>query len=271
MKTFLFEFLYRIGAVRLATWWNRDCATILCYHGVTKRVARGSNDPHGLHIQVERFAKQLDYLRRHHHVISLTEFLERRQRGEELPSNCAILTFDDGYRNFLTSAIGQLQKRKLPATVFLITDRVREGDEIPGEWTPADDETYLSWSEVRSLQAQGVDFGSHTRSHRKLASLDSSEIEAELRGSQISISTRLSSDRLALAYPFGDYSTSVVEQARKLGYTCALTTDDGPNPASMDLFTLRRVLIGDNDDEAAFGVRVSGLISAISRRKRQAG
>jgi hypothetical protein len=51
----------------------------------------------------------------------------------------------------------------------------------------------------------------------------------------------------------------LAEDARKLGYACAVTTDRGQNEWDHDLFTLGRALIGNNDDQAAFAVRASGL------------
>jgi hypothetical protein len=53
--------------------------------------------------------------------------------------------------------------------------------------------------------------------------------------------------------------------ARELPYTCALTTDAGTNGPSTDLFLLRRNLIGDDDDEALFAARVSGLARLFQR------
>ena len=47
-----------------------------------------------------------------------------------------------------------------------------------------------------------------------------------------------------------------------------MTTDRGINESGHDRFTLGRTLIGDNDDEASFAVRVSGvrwwLVLAVS-------
>lgn len=62
-----------------------------------------------------------------------------------------------------------------------------------------------------------------------------------------------------LSYPKGEYSSLLAEEARKLGYSCALTTDRGQNELGHDLFTLGRTLIGNRDDQASFAVRVSGL------------
>ena len=65
----------------------------------------------------------------------------------------------------------------------------------------------------------------------------------------------------------------LAEDARKLGYACAVTTDRGQNELEHDLFTLGRTLIGNNDDQASFAVRVSGvrwwLVSLFRRSGRQ--
>ena len=244
---------------------------ILCYHGVTKRAERSPNDKYGLHVRVDRFMKHLDHLQRHYHVISLREFVDASRANRRLPPHSVVLTFDDGYRNFLTVAASSLAERNLPASVFLITDSVRndQSDGPPREWAAADDEAFLSWAEVRYLREQrGVDFGSHTCSHHKLSTLSTEEAEKEMQGSQAAIAAQLNASDFALAYPYGDYSPFVVEQARAMGYSCALTTDDGANLPTANMYALRRTLVGDDDDEATFAVRVSGLVAAISRRRR---
>jgi len=124
MKRIFFTVLHKFQLTRLAAWWNRKRVIILCYHGVTERLNRHPNDPAGLHIRADRFEAQLDHLRRHYRVISLTEFLEARRTNTPLPRKSVVLTFDDGYRNFLTGALPRLAAREMPASVFLITDRI---------------------------------------------------------------------------------------------------------------------------------------------------
>lgn len=270
MKKLLFAFLYRTRAVRLASWWNKRQVVILCYHGVTKRAERSSQDKHGLHVRVDRFVMHLDHLQRYYHVIPLREFVDASVANRPLPPHSVILTFDDGYRNFLTVAASSLAERGLPASVFLITDLVRNDQPDPSRnWAAEDDETFLSWAEVRDLREQeGFDFGSHTCSHLKLSTLPAEEAEKEMRRSQAAIVAQLNASDFALAYPYGDYSALVAERARDIGYSCALTTEDGPNPQTANIYTLRRTLVGDDDDEATFAVRVSGLVASISRRRR---
>ena len=46
-----------------------------------------------------------------------------------------------------------------------------------------------------------------------------------------------------------------------------MTTDAGANDPDMNLFLLRRVLVGDDDDIPAFAARVSGLTALLAKAK----
>lgn len=262
MKKFLFAFLHALRLTSLAAWWYRKRVVFLCYHGVTKRPSRSPDDPQALHVNHLRFAAHLDYLQRHYRVISLSDYLSANLTQSSLPKYCVVLTFDDGFRNFVTAAAPLLAERRMPATVFIITDRASDDldEEKSGAWTPEDDKKHLTWDEARELSAtQQIEFGSHTCSHSGLLTLSQENIQRELLYSHNELVAQLSIDLPALSYPKGQYSKLLAEDARKLGYACAVTSDRGPNELDHDLFTLGRTLIGDNDNIASFAVRVSGL------------
>lgn len=262
MKKVLFGLLFRLGVTRFAAWWNRRRVVVLCYHGVTARPTRGPNDPKGLHVNRDRFAAHLAFLKRHYNLISLSDYLSAREAGHRLPNYSAVLTFDDGFRNFLTVATPLLTERRIPATVFLITDNAgrENGCKRDLKWSPEDDQRYLSWSEALILKEKyGFEFGSHTCSHSRLLTLSPDDTERELLHSFNDLITNLAVDKPTLSYPKGEYSQLLAADARKLGYACAVTTDRGNNQMDCDLFTLGRTLVGDNDDQASFAVRVSGL------------
>jgi peptidoglycan/xylan/chitin deacetylase (PgdA/CDA1 family) len=266
MKRGFFSLLQKLRITRLAAWWNRQRVVILCYHGVTERSKRHPSDAHGLHIRADRFEKQLDYLRRNYKVISLAEFVKACQNKAPLPDYSVVLTFDDGYRNFLTCALPRLAARNMHVSIFLITDRIQSNNQSQlNKWSESDDERFLSWEEVKTLQQHGVEIGSHTCSHRKLSEIVPVEAERELLASHQTIAARLSQPTMPLAFPYGSYSDATIAMTRKLPYTCALTTDAGTNGHATDLFLLRRNLIGDDDDEALFAARVSGLTTLFQR------
>lgn len=267
MKKALFTLLYVTGVTRLAAWCYRKRVVFLCYHGVTGLPARSPNDPKGLHVNHLRFRQHLEFLRSHYHVISLSGYIEAQQDGKSLPYYSAVLTFDDGFRNFLTAAAPLLAQHEMPATVFLVTDKANDNGcpRLPDEWTPADDERYLSWTEAKELkQKQNVEFGSHTCSHSGLLTLSTPEAQRELLQSYKELVSNLGVETAILAYPKGQYSRVIADEARKAGYEGAVTTDRGRNEADHDPFTLGRTLIGDDDDVASFAVRVSGLRSWLT-------
>jgi peptidoglycan/xylan/chitin deacetylase (PgdA/CDA1 family) len=261
LKRLFFSISHKTRFTRFVAWLNCKNAMILCYHGVTQAKHPNAN---GLHLRAARFVDQLDYLKRHYRVLALREYLLLRKTGSRVPSYSVILTFDDGFRNFLTAAAPKLVEREMPATVFLITDRIRNERSsalVFPDWEPAHDESCLSWDEVRMLRERvGIDFGSHTCSHRRLSAIRAEEAEQEMRKSLAEITKRLSIEDVSLAYPYGDRSEKVRELARSSGYVAGLTTDEGTNGPDRNIFELRRTLIGDDDDEAAFAARVSGLV-----------
>lgn len=262
MKKILFSLLYFADITRFAAWWHRERVVFLCYHGVTKHPTRSPNDPKGLHVNHLRFKKHLQFLESHYRVISLSDYIKARADRRSLPPYCVVLTFDDGFRNFLTVAAPLLSKHQMPATVFLVTDNASESSQqiLTNEWTADDDRSYLSWKDANYLKEKHkIEFGSHTCSHSGLLTLTLEEAKRELLHSYEQLISNLTVEAPVLSYPKGQYSPVLANEARNVGYAAAVTTDRGRNEADHDLFTLGRTLIGDDDDLPSFAVRVSGL------------
>lgn len=265
MKRLVFYILYVSGIARISAWLNRRRVMILCYHGVTERAARDPKDVWGLHVRQDRFVQQLEFLNRNYRVLSLREYVDLRRSGKPLPDYSVVLTFDDGYRNFLSAAAPRLLAAKIPACTFVITDRVSETNSKSHDWSDGDDETYLSWPEILELKENGFDFGSHTCSHPELPRLSENRVSEELSRSRQQLVRKLEMDGVSLAYPFGLFDDHVASQTEAAGYACAVTTDAGFNDSKTDLYKLKRTLIGDDDDIPAFATRVSGLTRWLSR------
>src|SRR5687768_14113742 len=187
LKKLAFGILYWTGIVRFIAWLNRERVVVLCYHGVTQRHARAATDRFGLHVREDHFRTQLDYLLRNYRVIPFRDYLRARVEALKLPDYSAVITFDDGYRNFYTAAAPLLESYKMPALMFLISERVVDDGVRSADWTETDDQEYLSWLEAAELIKRGFEFGSHTRSHRKLPQLSADEVENELIDSKTAI------------------------------------------------------------------------------------
>lgn len=260
MKKHLFAFLYATGVCRLVAWANRTEVPILCYHSVTKR-KHLPPDPFKLHLKLELFRKQLDHLQSNYQVISLSDFIRARREKTPLPPHSVVLTFDDGFRNFSTVVAPELLKRGLTVTCFLVIDKTSASDncQLNAQWALQDDETFLSWDEVKTLAMEGMEFGSHSCSHSILSNLSLEAAQRELQESRAALLTYLGHDNIAFSYPHGRSSEAVGQLAESLGYSCALTTALGRNGNNSNLFALRRTVVAGDDDVPIFAARVSGL------------
>ncbi|HEY6231667.1 MAG TPA: polysaccharide deacetylase family protein [Pyrinomonadaceae bacterium] len=250
-------FLYLTGATAFAFWWHRREVVILNYHGISENGGELQSDPLDLNVSLENFRSQLEYLRVRHNVISLREFLSARLEGKPLPDYSVVLTFDDGYRDFLNVA-PLLAKERLPATLFLVTDLIRESS----NGSDSNHANRLSWAEVKALDDQGIfDFGSHTCSHPSLTSLTAETLDYELRASLKAIQSRVKNVAPALAYPNGAYSNIPVSAVASIGYKCGLTIDPGSNSSGTNAYALRRQTIHGSDDKRMFAARLSCVTS----------
>lgn len=91
-----------------------------------------------------------------------------------------------------------------------------------------DRKVFLDVEDVRSLKAQGVRFGSHSRSHRALASCDGSQLEAEIEDNRSFLQDRLQITSRHFALPFGKkahYTAAVLEALGRHGYEYVYTTN----------------------------------------------
>jgi peptidoglycan/xylan/chitin deacetylase (PgdA/CDA1 family) len=261
MKKLLFALLRSTRVISVIAWLNRKRVPILCYHSVTDGAEAVQPDPHKQHIPLHLFLQHLDYLEKKHNVVSLPEFQKATRERRALPNYSVVLTFDDGFEDFYKVVAPHLDRRKLPATVFVITDRA-DGCVV------SNGESFLSWGKIRKLASSGIDIGSHTCSHPYLPDLSLQDVTKELSESQAAIRSQLGQAQVSLSYPYGQVSESISRLAKSIGYSCAIASDAGPNGQNANLYELSRTVIASDDDIATFSARVSGLTWWISRGRR---
>ena len=109
---------------------------------------------------------------------------------------------------------------------------------------PTADYAAMTWDQAVRLDAQLVEFGSHTCTHPVLSRCGIEELTYELRQSRRVLSARLGRNIDTFAYPHGepaDYDERAMEAVKAAGYRCAGVSYGGPLRGHADLFQLTRL------------------------------
>jgi peptidoglycan/xylan/chitin deacetylase (PgdA/CDA1 family) len=103
----------------------RSRTLILTYHGV----ARDTVESYVTRQSVESatFDAQLAWLSRHYRFLRLADLVCSLEERATPPERGVVITFDDGLRNVLRSALPTLRKHGAPSTVFVCSDCVGHG------------------------------------------------------------------------------------------------------------------------------------------------
>lgn len=207
--------------------------SILMYHSV----ADHSDDPYS--VSVNAFREQMSWLSAHGFgIVPLSFLLQSIQaRDHRKLRKKVVITFDDGYQDFLTNALPILLDHKAPATVFLVTDMIggRASWNEFGTHLPL-----MSENEVRYIKAQGISLGSHTATHANLKLLAHEGLQRQLRDSRDQLS-RLSETFYAFSYPWGQWSHQIVDAIKAAGFECALAVGEQTSLTVANIYCLPRI------------------------------
>jgi peptidoglycan/xylan/chitin deacetylase (PgdA/CDA1 family) len=119
----------------------------------------------------------------------------------------------------------------------------------------------LSWNQVRTLAAMGIEIGCHTVSHPILSQLPPAQQAEEIAGARDRLRQEVGEAPTAFAYPNGsadDFTPDTCEALRDAGFAVACTTLRGANRPGCDLLRLRRIGVG-RDPGFVLAARLSGL------------
>ncbi len=157
-----------------------------------------------------------------------------------------VLTFDDAYDDFYTEAFPVLQRHGLDATVFVVVDRIGQTN-LWDQSGGGPRRSLLALSQIRELQRQGVQFGSHTLTHPMLTRLSDRELDRELGDSRRKLEDLLGVEVRSIAYPWGGVDGRVRAAAARAGYQVGMTTEDGMNRFE-DPLALKRTNVCEIDN-----------------------
>jgi peptidoglycan/xylan/chitin deacetylase (PgdA/CDA1 family) len=214
---------------------------VLMYHYI--RVNPNPYDRLGYNLSVTPadFATQMDWLARNgYHPITFSDLHSYLNGQLGLPSRPVILTFDDGYADFYTTALPVLRAHDFSAVAYVVSGFVGR----PG---------YMTAAQVLEADRSGIEIGAHTVDHADLAKQSPDGLRYQLTASKASLEQLLGHPVLSLCYPSGKFNPTVATAAENAGYRDATTTRWGSfrTLASRYIWDRLRISGGETLDQFA--------------------
>ena len=179
----------------------------LMYHHI--RELSDNADLNAYSVTPEALVQQLNWLQDNgYHTVTVAQIDAYLKYGVPLPSKPINLRFDDGWANQLFAA-QELKKRGMTATFYIIT----QAHTFP----------YMTQAQVKQLDTEGFEIGSHTRNHPFLTRNTAAFDWEQIKGSKDDLEKLLGHPVLAFAYPYGDHNPAVDKQVQQAGYSEAVT------------------------------------------------
>jgi peptidoglycan/xylan/chitin deacetylase (PgdA/CDA1 family) len=254
-----------------------DRLPILMYHSISNRQER--THPYYRTVTApEVFAQQMQYLHENEYsTLGLAEAVKWLEVPRSDGRRPVVITFDDGFQDFYTTAFPILSRHGFGAIMFLPTAYI-------GNVAQAFKETdCLTWRQVRELRASGIEFGSHTVSHPQLTTLVAADAEREVRASKDTIEQELGCTVKSFAYPyaFPEMNRRFITRLRgfleQAGYENGVSTIIGTADGTGDRFFMKRLPVNTCDDNSLLKAKLEGgydwlhaaqyLAKLTSRRK----
>jgi peptidoglycan/xylan/chitin deacetylase (PgdA/CDA1 family) len=275
---------YYCGFYRLWLRWHRSrgFVCVLGLHRVLESGVVTVSHP-AILLQKNTFASLLQFLEKDFAFVRLLDWLDQTT-ALTARAEC-IVTFDDGWADNYLMAWPMLRERRIPATIFLSTDYIdtnkmfwverfrasrSEDPEVDnliesykrmpaaerelalqGKLTQTSElpstDAMLTWSQVREMCKDGIEFGSHTHTHPLLSHEDQTTAEQEIVIPRDVLREQAGIRVRTFAYPNGDWNHAVRSAVERNGYECAFTTRSRWYRRGEDRFAIPRILLHEGN------------------------
>jgi len=150
------------------------------------------------------------------------------------------ITFDDGFKNNLVDALPVLNKFEFSATCYIISQNVggiNHWDLHKG----IPENPLMNENEIKQWIDNGMEIGSHTQNHLRLAECDIKTANREIHQSKLDLENQFNCSVNHFCYPYGSYNDEIVAIAKTTGYSTSTTVNRGRAKCGDNLLTLSRV------------------------------
>jgi len=222
---------------------------------------------------VKQFETHLLFLKQKTNVISLDDFFANKL--SKTKTNI-IITFDDGYESWISTALPVLKKLELPATFFVSSGLV--GLSNSAEFDFMKNKLFLRsdhFQEAKSLSIKGLELisrngftiGGHTINHCNLTEIkERGRLLHEIRLDKMQLENIIKKPIDYFSYPFGQYNNpnyDLPKILKEIGYKAAVTVIPGNNYYGLNPYLLRRVIVDAAMNKYVFRGRTLGNHDAV--------
>ena len=250
------------GQAMLAAPDGRRLVPVLTYHAVSddppEPIRRWSVSP-------ARLRAHLSALRQAGFTgLTVTELLACYRGERTLPEKPVVLTFDDGYEDFLLEALPALDDSGFRSTLYASSGLLRDEPSVavrPGRM--------LDWRQLGEVAQAGVEIGAHSHTHRELDTLSRREAAWEVTHSGQRLRDELGLPVDTFAYPYGYSNRHVRAAVEAAGYVAACGVKNAYSHADDDRWALSRILVERDFDTAALTRLVTRPVLPVGWRREK--
>ena len=205
---------------------------ILLYHFVGRDALESAGQSTTRYnVTAADFDMQLALLHRlGYQTVTISEVADAISGTLTLPARPIAITVDDGWVEQYTHIFPALKKYEMRATFY-----------IPGTYPVGG--RFVTWEQLKAMSDAGMEIGSHTHKHVDLAAQSAETAWRELTLSKKTLEEKLGITVYSVSYPFGTYSSSVIQLTQKAGYRAAVALGPTPKQSMASLYRLNRIEI----------------------------
>ena len=239
------------SAAGLLGFFRPGTVRVLCYHAISELPVLGSYC-----IPPQVLDAQLHTLRRHgYRPIGAEEFLGFL-RGADAPGRAVLVTFDDAFADFASTALPILERHGVKPVVFAVSRHLggfNEWDQAIG----APLVSLLGAAGLRDCARRGCEIGAHSQTHPLLPDLGPDQLMREISGALEDLEMAgLPRPRL-FAYPYGAHDDRVLSAARQANLGAAFTVAPGLVRRTSDPLAVPRIEVFRGDSGWRFRLKVA--------------
>ena len=166
----------------------------------------------------EELDEHIQFLKDHDATFVTLDELTNSIETDNFPENCVFINFDDADTTVYDNAHEVIEKHQVPATVFVISNKVGESS--------FNNMKMATWDELRTMKDSGLwSFGSHTHDMHYIENetpvffeVDEIEFVEDLKKSKSKIKKELDIEVESFAIPYGNVDEERVTAIKKAGF-----------------------------------------------------